>query len=132
VSTNTFVLLIHNPIAVTLSVYVITLAFILTYVHAKFSKANRLLRIVQQDWNSAQTSHASLLTEARDHVTKLSVSKPAKAFAITSNRPAVNVDLRHQVIAMGKKGFSTSEISRSCGLPESEVGVLLGLARLEK
>jgi hypothetical protein len=44
----------------------------------------------------------------------------------------VTADVRNQVAAMGRRGIAASEIASSCGLPEGEVDVLLGMSRLQK
>jgi hypothetical protein len=45
---------------------------------------------------------------------------------------SVTFDTRNQVIAMGRKGFSASDIGRACAMPEADVEVLLGLVRIQR
>jgi hypothetical protein len=60
---------------------------------------------------------------------KLSAPAPATNPVKTST---MNLDIRNQVVAMGKKGFTAPEIAKTCGLQEGHVEVLLGMARLQK
>ncbi len=123
-----------NPLVVytALAFYGFIIVAVLLYVYRKFSGASRLLDSLKKDWDSAESTHISLLKQAREHVSKLAPKpEPVKAAAIADDRP-VTFDTRNQVVAMGRKGFTAADIGRACGMPEADVDVLLGLARLQR
>ena len=119
-----------NPVIVysTLILYGVLFAFAFAYVRARFDKAGRTLQGLTQEWNSAATTHTGLLQNAHEGIARLA-AEPVRPPVIM--HPPVTLDTRSQVVAMGKRGCSPSEIARSCGLPEGEVDVLLGLARMQ-
>jgi hypothetical protein len=104
----------------------ITLAL---YVQQKFRHAAKVLQALQTEWSSADTRHAGFVGRAQEQIAKLSAPAPAAKPVKTST---VSLDIRNQVIAMGKKGFTAPEIAKTCGLQEGDVEVLLGMARLQK
>ena len=132
-SANVSALSAVNPIVVysVLGFYGIVIFAVLLYVYNKFSGAARLLDSLKKDWESAETTHKDMLTQAREHVSKLTPAPTAFNAAAGSAR-SVNFDTRHQVIAMGRKGFQTADIARACAIPEADVDVLLGLARIQR
>ncbi len=122
-----------NPLIVNmeLGLYGLLFAAIFLYVQRKFRKSGRLLREMQKDWVKAESAHADLLKEIHHRIANLSMeSASAKSFA--PDVPSVTSDMRHQVASMGRRGITASEIASTCGLPEGEVDVLLGLSRLQK
>jgi hypothetical protein len=123
---------IHNPVLVYsfLAMYGVLTIVVLAYVHAKFRFATRTLTMLRTEWDSADTRHAGFVGRAQEQISKLSVPAPAGPSA--SAKPAIGFEVRNQVVAMGKKGFSSVEIARVCNLPEGEVEVLLGMARLQR
>lgn len=125
-----------NPYIVygALGLYGLAITALLLYVHAKFKGARLLLRSLQEDWSTADNRHKNILTEAKDHVSKLvpQVQQPMMTAAPVAARAAVTFDTRNQVVTMGRKGFTPTDIARSCGLPEGDVDVLLGLARIQR
>ena len=122
---NAFAVLTVNPItSAVLAFYGALLVAGLYFVHRKFSGASRLLNSLQTDWASAESNHRTLVEHARQHVTKLNPAPPVY-------RP-VTFDTRNQVVVMGRRGSSPTDIARACGLQEADVDVLLGMARIEK
>ena len=133
-SANASALSTVNPVIVyaALVLYGILIAAGLFYVYRKFSGAGRLLERLKKDWDSAQSGHQNLLAAAKEQVRKLAPA-PAAAFAIAAaGTRSVTFDTRNQVIAMGRKGFVTRDIARACAMPEADVDVLLGLARIQR
>ena len=129
---NDLSLSIHNPILIYsfLAAYSLMTVGILVYVQAKFRQAGKVLAILQTEWNSAETQHAGFVGKAQEQISKLSA--PAQTPAPAAKTVAIKLDTRNQVVAMGKKGFTATEIARTCGLQEGDVEVLLGIARLQK
>ena len=127
---NDLSLSIHNPILIYsfLGLYGVLTVMILAYVHTRFRSATRTLKVLQTEWTSAESRHAGFVGKAQEQISKLAV--PA-AGAPALKRSSMSGDLRSQVVAMGRKGFSPTEIARSCGLQEGDVDVLLGMARLQ-
>jgi hypothetical protein len=108
-------------------------ALLLSFLYFRLGSTNRLLLTFQKNWDSAEADHKTLVDEAREKLTEFSTSAPQpKPFAITPKRGSLSSEIRSQVLALGKKGFTTADIARSSGLPESDIGVLLGLARIQK
>jgi DNA-directed RNA polymerase specialized sigma24 family protein len=107
---------------------------IFIYVHAKFRKADRLLKGLKKEWDGAESKHAGLIQVAQHRISRLGaeaeVVKPGLAAPTVSQ--AVPPDTRNQVTAMGRRGIPVSDIARSCGLPEGEVDVLLSMARMQR
>ena len=132
-SANASALSAVNPIVVyaVLAFYGILILAVLLYVYNKFSGAARLLDSLKKDWESAEVTHKDMLTQAKEHVSKLTPA-PSALSAATAAARAVNFDTRHQVMAMGRKGFQTADIARACAIPEADVDVLLGLARIQR
>jgi hypothetical protein len=131
---NASALLIANPIVIysTLGFYGLIIVAVLLYVYRKFSGATLLLESLRKDWETADLDHTNLLKQAKEHVSKLAPQpSPSGALAVAGPR-SVNFDTRNQVIAMGRKGFTAADISRACAMPESDIDVLLGLARLQR
>jgi hypothetical protein len=135
-SANISALSTVNPVIVysALGFYGIVIFAVLLYVYQKFSGASRLLDSLRKDWESAESTHKNLLTEAKAHVSKLtpSAATTMTLAAATSGNRSVTFDTRNQVVAMGRKGFKTSDIARACALPEADVDVLLGVARIQR
>ena len=116
---------------VTLAIYGVAIAGLLLYIHRKFSKAQLLLAGLSQDWQSAESQHKLLLTQAKERVSKLEPA-PAGASATPAARRTITTDARNQIAKAGRKGLSTPEIARSCGIPEADVEVLLGIEALQR
>jgi len=131
---NASALLIANPIIIysTLGFYGLIIVAVLLYVYRKFSGATLLLESLRKDWETADLDHTTLLKQAKEHVSKLAPQpSPSGTLAVAGPR-SLNFDTRNQVIAMGRKGFTATDISRACAMPESDIDVLLGLARLQR
>ena len=136
---NVSSLLTLNPLIVysTLALYALLFAAMFLYVHLRFRAAAKTLGFLKKDWASAQTDHMGLVEMARRRLSSLSAQqqgpKPtASTPAAPAPRQALNTDVRSQVAAMGKRGMAATEIARSTGLPEGDVDVLLGLARMQR
>ncbi len=129
---NDLNLSIHNPIFIysLLASYGVLTVFILAYVHVKFRVAAKTLKLLADEWQSAQSRHTGFVGLAQEHLSKLTPPPPLPALHV---RPSgVNFDLRNQVVAMAKRGIAPSEIGRSCGLHEGDVEVLLGMFRIQR
>jgi hypothetical protein len=86
---------------------------------------------MQKEWVRAESAHAALLQEIRHRLANLTM-ETAAARTFAPEPAPVTEDVRNQVAAMGRRGIAASEIASSCGLPEGEVDVLLGMSRLQK
>jgi DNA-directed RNA polymerase specialized sigma24 family protein len=130
---NVSSLLTLNPLIVNLQLGLYGLLFVgvFIYVHVKFRRAGRALQALTKDWASAEKLHTGLFETAQQRIASLtvesSVSTPVQAVAAP-----ITADARSQVAAMGRRGIPISEIARTCGLPEGEVDVLLGMARMQR
>jgi len=109
--------------------YGLMTVMLIVYVQSKFRSAAKLLQALQVEWSAADTRHAGFVGKAQEQISKLSTPAPVAAAVLTSS---VNLDTRNQVVAMGKKGFSATDIAKTCGLQEGDVDVLLGISRLQK
>jgi len=133
---NASSLLTLNPIIVNMELGLYGLLFvgIFIYVHMKFRKADRLLKVLKKEWDGAESKHTGFLQVAQHRISRLGaesdVAKPGPA--APSVFQAVATDTRNQINAMGRRGIPASEIARSCGLPEGEVDVLLSMARMQR
>jgi len=136
VSVNASSLLTLNPIILNLELglYGLLIVCIFIYVHAKFRKADRLLKGLKKEWDGAESKHAGLIQVAQHRISTLgAVSEVVKpGSAVPSVSQAVLPDTRNQITAMGRRGIPVSDIARSCGLPEGEVDVLLSMARMQR
>ena len=121
----------HNPMLIytVLALYGLLTIAVLAYVRTRFRTATGILKTLQVEWDNAESRHAGFVGKAQEQIAKLAV--PAPVVAAVKN-VGLSFDLRNQVVAMGKKGFKSLEIARSCGLHEGEVDVLLSMARLLK
>jgi hypothetical protein len=131
VQANDLSLSIHNPVLIYsfLALYGLLTVVLLVYVQTKFRYATKVLRVLQTEWDSAESRHAGFVGRAQEQISKLAV--PA-AVAAPVKSASINFDTRNQVVAMGKKGFTAMEIAKTCGLQEGDVEVLLGMSRLQK
>jgi len=131
VQANDLSLSAHNPMLIytVLALYGLLTIAVLAYVRTRFRTATGILKTLQVEWDNAESRHAGFVGKAQEQIAKLAV--PAPVVAAVKN-VGLSFDLRNQVVAMGKKGFKSLEIARSCGLHEGEVDVLLSMARLQK
>ena len=131
-SVNASAVLTANPIVIysVLGFYGLINVAVLLYLYRKFSGTKLLLDSLKKDWDSAEESHSKLLKQAKDHVSKLTPAAPSSA--ISSTARSVTFDTRNQLIAMSRKGFAPGDIARACAMPEADVDVLLGLARIQR
>ena len=132
-SVNASAVLTANPIVIysVLGFYGLINVAVLLYLYRKFSGTKLLLDSLKKDWESAEENHSKLLKQAKDHVSKLAPAAPSSANSSLTAR-SVTFDTRNQVIAMGRKGFAAADIARACAMPEADVDVLLGLARIQR
>jgi DNA-directed RNA polymerase specialized sigma24 family protein len=133
VSANALNQLTLNPIIVyaMLGLYGLLFAFMFLYLHNRFRMSSKVLALLKTDWAAAESTHADLVGTAQEKIARLAVEIPVKA----QSQPVVKTvtsDTRTQVVAMGKRGLGVAEIARTTGLPEGEVDVLLGLARMQR
>lgn len=133
-SANASSLLTLNPIIVyaTLGLYGLLFAFMFVYLHNRFRTSSKVLALLKTDWADAESKHSEMVETAQERLARLSVEIPARAQAQPQVIKSVNSDTRTQVVAMGKRGLGLAEIARNTGLPEGEVDVLLGLARMQR
>ena len=133
-SANASSLLTLNPIIVyaTLGLYGLLFAFMFLYLHDRFRTSSRVLSLLKTDWADAESKHSELVGTAQERIARLSVEIPARTQAPPQVMKSVTSDTRTQVVAMGKRGLGLAEIARNTGLPEGEVDVLLGLARMQR
>lgn len=116
-----------------LGLYGVVTIVVLTYVHTKFRVATKTLKLLQNEWNTADSRHANFVGAAQQQISKLALTPPpAPPPAAVVVRHAVGFDTRNQVVAMAKRGIGLGDIARSCGLHEGEVEVLLGMARISR
>jgi hypothetical protein len=129
---NDLNLSLHSPILVYsfLALYGVLTALMLTYMHAKFRTATKALKLIQTEWQTAESRHAGFVGAAQEQLSKLATTPPVPVMPI--RHTAVNFDLRNQVVAMAKRGIAGPDIARSCGLNEGEVEVVLGMVRLQR
>jgi DNA-directed RNA polymerase specialized sigma24 family protein len=134
VSANASSLLTLNPIIVyaTLALYGLLFALMFLYLHNRFRMSSRVLSVLKNDWSAAESKHSELVETAQQRIARLSVEMPVRAQAQPQMLSALTSDTRTQVVAMGKRGLGLAEIARNTGLPEGEVDVLLGLARMQR
>ena len=133
-SVNASAVLMANPIVIysTLALYGLIIVAVLLYVYRKFSGANLLLESLKKDWAFAEINHSKALDQAKEHVTKLATPSNATPAVVSAGPRSVTFDARNQVIAMGRKGFTVADIARACSMPEADVDVLLGFARIQR
>jgi hypothetical protein len=129
---NDLSLSIHNPILIYsfLALYGLLTVLMLTYVHSRFRTASKTLKLLETQWQSAESRHAGFVGAAHQQLSKLAIAPPPQPLPM--RHTAVNFDLRNQVVAMAKRGIAGPEIARSCGLNEGEVEVVLGMVRIQR
>jgi hypothetical protein len=125
----------RNPLLVylCLALYGILTVMLIAYVHAKFRTASKVLKLLQTEWKSAESNHATFVGAAQEKLSQLSVpSRPAPAATPTTRTGNIGFEMRHQIVMMAKRGMKTYDIARTCGMPEGEIEVILGMVRLER
>jgi hypothetical protein len=124
---------VHDPILIYafLALYGLLTVLLITHVHWRFRTAARTLKMLQAEWESAESNHATCVGVAKEKLSKLKVVAPAGS--VPSARPGViGADMRNQIVAMASHGTPTSDIARTCNLHEGEVEVILGMSRLHR
>jgi hypothetical protein len=126
---NELNLSIHNPILVYsfLGLYGVLMLMLIAYVHARFRTAAKALKLLQTEWQNAESKHANFVGIAQEQLSKLTVP----ALPLSSSN-GIASEVRNQIVAMAKRGSSANDIARTCGLQEGEVDVILGMARLQR
>jgi hypothetical protein len=124
---------IHNPILIYsfLALYGVLTVVLITYVHAKFRTATKTLKLLEAEWQTAESRHAGFVGVAQERLSKLAEA-PRAMPQLPDRHTAVGFDLRNQVVAMAKRGIAATDIARSCGLSEGEVEVVLGMVRIQR
>lgn len=125
--------LIRNPIVLYsfLAVYGVMMLVLAAYVHTKFRRASKTLKLLQVEWQSAESQHANIVGVAQEHLSKLSTVAKSSA-PVTRAAGGIGPDVRSQILALAKRGTRAIDIARSCGLQEGEVDVILGMSRLQR
>jgi hypothetical protein len=129
VLTNDLSLSLHNQILVYsfLGLYGLLMLMVIAYEHARFRTAAKTLKLLETEWQSAESRHANFVGAAHAQLSKLSA--PAVPL---SRSNGIGSEVRNQIVAMAKRGTSANDIARTCGLQEGEVDVILGMARLQR
>jgi len=116
-----------------LAIQAVLFALLLFFLCLRLRKTNRLLASFQQNWSLAESTHKTFIDEAREKLIKVSsAGTPVPQLASTPRISSLSSEIRAQVLALGKKGFSAAEIAHTCSAPENDISVLLGFARLQK
>src|SRR5690348_2259185 len=99
---NDLNLSVHNPILIYsfLALYGLLTVLILAYVQAKFRTATKTLKLLETEWQSAESRHAGFVGVAQQQLSKLAVAPAAPV--LPQRHTGVNFDLRNQVVAMAK------------------------------
>src|SRR5438477_5923486 len=115
---NDLNLSIHNPILIYtfLALYGLLTVLILTYVQAKFRSATKTLKLLETEWQTAESRHSGFVGAAHEQLSRLTAAPAIPA--LPARHTAVNFDVRNQVVGMAKRGIAATEIARSCGLNE--------------
>jgi hypothetical protein len=130
---NDLSLSIRNPVLIYsfLAVYGLLTLLLITYVRAKFRTAERALRLLHTEWESAESQHTTIVGAAQEKLSKLSAPGQS-ASAFVKKTGAIGTEMRNQIVVMAKGGIDPADIARTCNLQEGEVEVILGIARLQK
>src|SRR5262245_2695226 len=101
---------IRNPLLVYsfLALYGVMMLMLIAYVHAKFRTAAKALKRLQTDWDSAASTHENFVGAARERLSKLR-SNPAASQP--PRHAGIGADIRHQVVAMAKRGTAVPDIA---------------------
>jgi hypothetical protein len=124
--------LIHNPIVVYsfLGLYGLLLLLLIAYVHTRFRRAAKALKLLQTEWSSAESKYSNFVGMAQEQLSKLSA--PAAKAAPLARPAGLAPDVHNRVVSMANRGIALTDIAQSCSLQEGEVDVILGMARLER
>src|SRR5207248_2084041 len=89
---NDLSLSMHNPILIYsfLALYGLLTVLMLTYVHTKFRTATKTLKLLETEWQSADSRHAGFVGVAQDRLSKLAAAPPVPALPL--RHTAVNGD----------------------------------------
>jgi hypothetical protein len=123
---------IHSPLLIYtfLAVYGLLTLMLITYVRTKFRNAEKTLKLLNSEWQSAESTHTMFVGVAQEKLAKLAPASPVRA--LLAQTATIGFDTRNQVVVMGKRGIGNGDIARTCGLQEGEVEVILGISRLQK
>ena len=130
---NDLSLSIRNPTLIYsfLALYGLITILLFTYVQAKFRIAAKTLKLLQTEWQSAESTHTSFVGIAQEHLSKLS-GPPSPVPTYQARAGGIGLEIRQQIAGMAKRGKTATDIARTCGLQEGEVEVILGMARLQR
>ena len=94
---NDLSLSMHNPILIYsfLALYGLLTVLMLTYVHAKFRTATKTLKLLETEWQSADSRHAGFVGVAQERLSKLAAAPPVPALPL--RHTAVSFDLRRSL-----------------------------------
>jgi len=125
---------VRNPILVysLLTLYGLLTIFLIVYVHRKFRTAAKTLKVLETQWQSAESKHANFVGDAQEKLSKFAAPAPGQQSPVAARNGGVGLDMRNQIVSMAKRGMRAGDIARACGLQEGEIEVILGMARLGK
>ena len=130
---NALNLSIHDPILIYgfLALYGLLTALLITHVHSRFRAAAKTLKLLQAEWQNAESRHESYLGIAKEKLSQMKTVLPSACLP-AARSGVVGADVRNQVVVMADRGTSLTDIARTCSLQEGEVEVILGMARLQR
>src|SRR5262249_51846924 len=87
-----------------LAVHTVLLIMLGVFFFYRLRKAGQLLNTFQQEWDSAQSSHRSLMDHARESVETLLPAAAGRRNSEVRNRASLKAELRDNIAALSKKG----------------------------
>src|SRR5262245_61069990 len=106
----------------------VLLVLLALFVFLRFRRTTHLLQTFQQErYLGLSVNQAATTRQPAADVTSAS-----KRTAAALNRALLKSELREHVVTLSRKGFAAPDIARVCSIPESDVNVLLGFARLHR
>src|SRR5437867_2084831 len=102
---NDLSLLMRNPFLVYafLAVYGSLNILLIAYVHMKFRRAAKTMKLLQKQWKSAESDHSTFVGAAQEKLSKLSTSPPPGAAATNSRMSSMGFEMRRQIVLMAKR-----------------------------
>src|SRR5262245_44119505 len=112
---NDLSLSIHNPILVYsfLGLYGLLMLMLIAYVHARFRTASKALKLLQTEWQRAESNHASFVGVAHKQLSKLTVPAVPMSRSNGIGSEVRNQEVRNQIVAMAKWGSTAKDIERN-------------------
>ena len=102
------------------------------YVRRKFARANGMLTAMTEEWTDAESRFFKVADVAEQRINAFKLTAETVIPVSPSMAPPgeVSLNVRKQVVSMGKRGKAAFEIAGVLGLGQAEVEVLLGMARI--